>query len=147
MLLGIAWSGHLVSEPATTKGEAPTSAAPKPSFTVATDRPDGTYHWGETITFTVLMMEDARPVAGRSLSYVVQGDGDLKKEGRLLSEMEPVKVSVQMNRPGWVQLKVTGADAEGKAIPWWKLTGVAGAAVEPSQVRAGQKVPADFDAY
>ncbi len=124
-----------------------TSAAPARAFTVATDRPDGLYRQGEPVVFSIRMTEDGQTVTGRTLAYTLTGDGGLLQTGRLASAAEPVTVTAKLDRPGWLNLKVTGSDAAGKPIPWWTLTGIAGAAVDPFEVRAGQTMPEDFDAF
>jgi cephalosporin-C deacetylase len=121
--------------------------AKKATFTVTTDQADGVYRAGEPIVFSILMQEDGHAVTGRTLRYTVQGDGLPEQKGQLISAAEPVAVTTKMERAGWIHLKVTGSDAAGKPIPWWTLTGIAGAAVDPFQVKAGQTKPADFDAF
>ncbi len=128
--------------PASTNAVRQTAA-----FVVTADRPDGVYRQGEPIVFSVRMTENGKPVAGRKLAYTLQGDGGFEKKGELISAPEPVTVTTRLDCPGWINLKVTGSDAAGKPIPWWTLTGIAGAAVDPFQVRTGQAAPADFDAF
>jgi len=135
--------------PSPEKAKAPAGTPPSAaaSFKITTDRPDGIYRQGDPVTFAVQMLEDGRPVAGRKLFYTIKGDGGLEQKGQATSALEPVKITARLDVPGWICLKVNGTDADGKSIPWWKLTGIAGAAVDPFQVKAGQTVPADFDEF
>lgn len=134
--------------PAADQPKRPESAPEKTaSFTVTIDRPDGVYGAGEPIVFSIRMLEDGHAVTGRTLHYTVQGDGLIERKGQLISAAEPVTVTAKLENPGWINLKVTGSDASNKPIAWWKLTGIAGAAVDPFRVQAGQTMPADFDAF
>lgn len=114
----------------------------------ATDKADGIYAVGETITFSVLFLADGQPQAGTRLKYTLKADGDSTTDGELTSAQEPVTLQTKLDFPGWTYVLFTPVDAEGKALPLKRNSsrGV-GAMIEPEKIAyAGQK-PSDYDAF
>ncbi|HOG49666.1 MAG TPA: acetylxylan esterase [Lentisphaeria bacterium] len=113
-----------------------------------TDKPDGIYACGETITFSIQLLADGKPQAGTKLKYTLKADGDSTTNGELTSALEPVSLQTKLDFPGWTYVLFTPVDAEGKTLPVKARSsrGV-GAMVEPEKITyAGQK-PADYDAF
>lgn len=113
-----------------------------------TDKPDGIYARGETITFNIQLLADGQPQAGAKLKYTLKADGDSSTSGELTSALEPVAITTKLDFPGWTYVLVTPLGADGKTMTLKKGSspGV-GAMVEPEKITyAGQK-PADYDAF
>jgi cephalosporin-C deacetylase-like acetyl esterase len=104
---------------------------------VTTDRYDGFYHRGETVTFRV--------IGGSGVAdYVVSKDsvGTLSS-GTLSLGDKPSEIRASLDEPGVIHCDVTPrGDATSKPS---KVTG--GAAIDPHLIKPSLPVPDDFDAY
>lgn len=119
------------------------------TFTVTADKPDGIYNPGETMTFSILYLEDKKPVAGKELRWVRKGDDQKEEKGSITSQETPVTLTTSLDKPGFVYLTVTATDENGHAYVNNKAKPIraeCGAGVQPDQLQ-GAAEPDDFDAF
>ena len=106
------------------------------------------YRAGEKIQFRITLADKAgKPVAGQKIGYAVSsGDGKLQKNIITKTDGNPLFCEASLDAPGWIQVRATLLDENGKPLLKRKraiLSG-AGAMVEPDKIRAGCDEPADF---
>lgn len=118
-------------------------AAPKVEVRVVTDKTNAIYKVGEPIRFGIGLFEDGKPVAGKRLTYRIDGDGDLNEAGECVSTADETVVVTTLNVPGWVYIAVELPDENGRSIARGRIGAMAG----PLQIRPGGTEPADFDAF
>lgn len=128
-----------------------------------TDKPDAQYQPGETITVAVQLLLDpttkpednrpgnpkhAKPVAGVTLDYTIQADGPIWRQGKLVSAIEPVTLTMKLDYPGWTHVVFTPKDKDGKTIrlPRGASRGI-GAMVQPEKLAYFGQEPSDFDDF
>jgi cephalosporin-C deacetylase-like acetyl esterase len=124
------------------------------SFFGTHNKPSPIYSPGETMEFTVKLLDGENPVAGKKLKWNRTGDDGITKSGEGISSAEGMKITCSTEKPGFVRLYVTAQDEDGKPInstsdKQGKITPVffdGGACVEPEKLQ-GVPEPADFDAY
>jgi len=110
---------------------------------VRADHPDGLYKSGEAIRFSVRLVRDGRPVAGKVLKYRIVGDGGLAESGEITTAEQPQVIETRLARPGILTCTVTGTDDQtGKPI-----RGAWGAGVDVFEITPGMPRPKDFDAF
>ena len=121
---------------------------------VKTDRVDAIYQQGETITFSALLLENGKPAAGKKVAWEMIGDGNLRKADSYVSGETPHTGTASLAFPGWVQVKFTLVEDDGK--PEMKagneprqgaVAGAIGAMVAPLEIKAAGEEPGDFDAF
>jgi len=131
--------------------EPPLRKAPgKITFMGVTDKNPLAYKTGETMTFTIQLLEDGLPVAGKNLAWKCVGDDGVTNEGKALSSSNaPLVLKASVGKPGFVRALVYAQDASGinlkvggQNAPYFD--GGAGADVEKI---TGVAEPKDFDAY
>ncbi|MDO4575830.1 MAG: acetylxylan esterase [Planctomycetia bacterium] len=113
-----------------------------------TDKNPLEYKPGEEMVFTVQLLEDGKPVSGKTLKWTRRGDDGQTVSGEAVSD-EPLVVKTSMETPGFVHLNVTGFDAEKKPLKNGEKNAPSfdgGAGVRLSEIQ-GWPEPADFDAY
>lgn len=107
---------------------------------------------GEKMVFTVTLLDNGKPVAGKKMIWKRTGDDGITKKGKVISAKDGVKIAVSTDKPGFVRLYVTAYDDNGK-----RLTGMyrkkqrqiffdGGACVAPDTLK-GLPEPKDFDEY
>lgn len=120
------------------------------SFTCTTNKPAISYKPGEKMVFTIQLLEDAKPVAGRKLTWNRRGDDQRTEAGEAVSsDTQPLTIETACDRPGFVNVEVRVLDADGKRVKDAKnqdVLGSFGAGVEPEKL-TGVPEPADFDAF
>lgn len=113
------------------------------ALTVATDHPDALYHQGETITYTIKLTLDQKPVDGAEVAWVTTKDGvDPKRSGKVTVAAGTATVTGKLDEPGFMQCRVTFTTPEKVA-----LDAIAGAGIDPLQIKPSLPVPDDFDAF
>lgn len=117
-------------------------ATPKISISVRAERETAIYEKEETVSFQVRLTEDGRPLAGKELWYVVQGDGRYEKKGSVTSTDPFAVIEASLSRSGFLKCTV-GWDGG----PEETISAQAGAGVAPLEIRAETPEPADFDAF
>ncbi len=109
---------------------------------VLPDRKDAIYKRGEKIVFAVRLLAQGLPVSGKKLTYSVKGDGGLLLSGELISATEPEIIETKLDVPGFVLCRVEGITDDYKNV-----IGLGGAGVAPLEIKPGEPVPSDFDAF
>ena len=121
------------------------AAAPLFKFESSTDRKDAIYKLGEKAVFSVKLLDaSGKPVEGVVIDYKVKGDFGLASSGKLTASPEaPATVDATLDKPGFVLLTVS-YKPEGATAP---VTGYAGAAFAPTEIKSLRSEPDDFDEF
>lgn len=109
------------------------------------ERQDATYHQGEKVTFNLSVTDRGKPAVG-IVEWVILKDG-LPTDQKGASELMGGKAVATgaLNEPGFIQVRaVYRADAKGKLAP---VSGLGGAAIDPTKIPRSLPVPDDFDAF
>jgi len=114
----------------------------KAQIKAVTDKPDAIYRKGEKIKFNVLLSEDNKPIEGKTVKYTITRDKEKTQKGTVVSKTEPVAIETELKEPGFVLCWVSCEYKTGENI-----TGVAGAAVDPLNIKASRPAPEDFDKF
>lgn len=113
-----------------------------PPFSVKTDRADAIYKQGDTVTFAVALDPGSNVAKDAELSWKISKDGVAPVQtGRIKLENGRGSFTGKLDEPGFLHCEVTGT-ANGKPF-----TALAGAAVDPLQIKPSMPVPDDFDAF
>jgi len=127
-----------------------TTLAGELSFTGAADKPLAIYKPGEKIVFSVRLLDDSKPVAGKKLKWVRRGDDKLINKGEAVSSAtQPLNIETSSDKPGFVHIAVTVFNDDGKPAQDAKNQDVrfdGGAGVELGKLE-GYPEPKDFDAF
>ncbi len=118
-----------------------TETPPEYRLTVRAERSEPIYAKGETVVFRVQLFEKDKPFAGQKIRYVVLGDGNYEKKGTVDSTDSFAVIETSLNRPGFLKCNVDWNDGTNK------LSGIAGAAVAPLEIKAARPEPKDFDEF
>ena len=118
------------------------------TFYGITDKDPLSYAPGETMTFTVSILEDGQKVSGKNLTWVRRGDDGKTETGQAVSDAEqPLVIQTSLDVPGFVWIQVSVLSAEGEAPlqgDQYHFNG--GAGVRLNEIK-GAEEPADFDEY
>ena len=124
------------------------------TFEVKTNKEDAIYSKGEDIVFSLRLLKDTQAVAGRTISYNLVGDGNLRENGTFISSKTPYTVQSKLDFPGWVYIRCVLLDDDGKPVKFInqrnreeEISGSIGAMVDPYEIKAAGEEPADFDAF
>ena len=109
---------------------------------VRAERETAIYENGENVTFHVRLLDGEKPLPGKELWYVIQGDGGFEKKGVVVSAETAAAIVTSLNQPGFLKCTVGWNDASGKTI-----SAMGGAGVDPLKIRAQTPEPEDFDAF
>ena len=113
------------------------------SLDVNTDREDALYHANETVTFTISLKQGNDAAAAGEVSYVLSNDGeDELGKGTLALADGPARVTGALDKPGFLRCTASFAKPDGKT-----LTALAGAGIDPLDIKPSLPVPDDFDAF
>ncbi len=115
---------------------------PREVLTAAVDHADALYHRGETVTFTVKLEVDGKPAESGEVEWALTQDGvDPKRAGKTKLEGGKAVITGTLDAPGFLQCRATWQQGE------MKLTALAGAGLDPLQIKPSQPVPDDFVAF
>ncbi|MDX9978488.1 MAG: acetylxylan esterase [Lentisphaeria bacterium] len=118
-----------------------------------TDKEVAIYSPGEPIVLTLRVLDGGKPVAGHKVTWTRTGDDGKTEKGEGIADEPGLKVTVQMDQPGFVRVQASAFGPDGK-----KLQGArggnapgdiffdGGACVEPEKL-APIAEPEDFDAF
>ncbi|MGL4593850.1 MAG: acetylxylan esterase [Thermoguttaceae bacterium] len=109
---------------------------------VRAERESAIYKKGETVPFRVSLLEDDKPLVGKTLSYVVQGDGHFEKKGTITSTAPFTIIEAALDHPGALKCVVTWNES-----PNNKVTSLGGAVIDPHEICSAIPEPNDFDAF
>lgn len=116
----------------------------------STDKAPVSYLSGEPITFEVQLLDDGKPIAGKTLKWLRTGDDQRTADGEgTTSESQPLKITTSLDKPGFVRLQVSVFDKDGSPLQDTNnkpLHFEGGAGVEVAKLE-GYPEPADFDAF
>lgn len=121
---------------------------------VKTDKVDAIYNKGQKITFSAQVLMDGKPVLGKKVNYLLQGDGNLKKTDSFISAEAPFTLEEALDFPGWIQVKFTLVGDDGNPFKQKDkndkeviLEAAIGAMVAPLEVKSEGDEPKDFDVF
>jgi cephalosporin-C deacetylase len=114
-----------------------------PVLSISTDRPDAIYQKGETVTFTVQLTDQGKPVPEAEVACELSTDLFANSEKKALA-ISDGKAEVQASRdePCILWLRATYRPAEGKPVQ-----SVGGAAFSPTEIQPSMPAPDDFDQF
>ena len=108
------------------------------------ERNDALYHQGEPVTFVIKMERDGKPVSGAEVAWTLVKDGlPLPFSGKAAITDGTAKVTGKLQEPGFIQVRLS-YKADAKAAP---VVAMAGAGVDPTEIKPSMPVPDDFDAF
>lgn len=114
------------------------------SFYGKTDKDPLSYKPGEEMVFTVQLLEDGKPAAGKKISWFCESDDGTKKSGEAISSSsEPLKITTSINKPGFVHVYARTSE-----VKQWgdNFMFNASAGVLLDQIKVSSE-PADFDEF
>ena len=112
------------------------------TFTVMTDRPEAIYKKGQTVTFTVKLLLDGKPLHNAEVNWKIAKDGMPPIEsGKLTLPDGTGKVTGKLREAGFLQCTATFQ------TPTTTLTAMGGAAIDPLKIKPSLPVPRDFDTF
>ncbi|MBP5233151.1 MAG: acetylxylan esterase [Planctomycetes bacterium] len=133
--------------------------APKPEYAIhgATDKAVAIYQPGEEMVFTLKVLEDGKPVAGKKIKWILAGDVGKWENGEAESALDGVQVKTKADKPGFIRLQAEAFDGDGKKLhgrrsgsgndkQYGDIAFFGGACVAPEKL-ASTEEPADFDAF
>jgi len=121
---------------------APSSAAGY-ELKVSTDRADQIYTRGVSVTFTVALLRDGKPIVGPDAKWSITKDGvPLNREGSAPILASGLVLTASLDEPGFLHCLV---ECTPPGAP--KLTARGGAAIEPLAIKPSLPTPVDFDAF
>ena len=120
------------------------------SLNWATDKEPVSYQPGEKMTFSVQLVEDGKPLAGKTLKWLRTGDDGQSAKGEAVSAAaQPAVITSSTDKPGFVRIEVSVFNADGSPLKDDKgkaLKFEGGAGVQPEKLESFAE-PADFDAF
>ena len=132
------------------EAKAPVVETPKPADPAAEIRLTASiagdnfiFQRGETIRFRVSCLAGDEP-ALRTIRYNLSGDGGFSQSGDVVTENGAAEVPAHLDYPGWLNIRFTLLDGEGKTT---QKTAAIGALIEPEKLAPAKPEPADFDAF
>jgi cephalosporin-C deacetylase len=113
------------------------------ALSVSADRAGAIYRKGEEIAFKVRLFLDQRPLDSTEVRWTISKDGvPPTRTGTLRLAEGSGTISGKLEEPGFLQCSVTFQMPVGTT-----LNAVAGAGVDPLQIKPSLPVPGDFDAF
>jgi cephalosporin-C deacetylase-like acetyl esterase len=109
------------------------------------ERKDALYHQGEKVVFELAVTDSGKPAVGL-VEWSILKDG-LPTEQKGAAELVDGKAVAtgSLNEPGFIQVRaVYRAGPKAKIAP---VSGLGGAAIDPTLIKRSQPVPDDFDAF
>lgn len=109
---------------------------------IKSDRASGLYKVGEKSVFSISLLKDNKPMAGKKLTYLLKRDGFKDTKETLTTTDKPVTIETQLDNPGFTLCKVEYNSEKGK-----KIKAYAGVGYEPEKIKVGADAPTDFDTF
>ncbi len=111
-------------------------------LTVVADRTNGIYKQGETVTFTIKLLHDNEPVNDAEVQWNTSKDGVPPSHLCTVQlKAGTATVTGKLDEPGFLQLNAAFQ------TPDKKIAAIAGAAIDPLQIKPSLPVPDDFDPF
>ena len=129
--------------PATPAPQKPGTPAAQPlPIAVSVDHQDAIYQQGETVTYTIRTTPDSPVAPDAEVTWSISKDGVAPiHNGKAKLENGVAKVTGQLAEPGFLLCRAT-VTVDGKPV-----AALAGAGVDPLQIKPSLPVPDDFDAF
>jgi len=110
---------------------------------VTTDRPDAIYGLGEQVTFLATVEEAGETVTEGELQFAVGEDGmQPSTEGTLPLSSGSVRIPAKLEKPGFLQCRVSYEAPDGRT-----MAAAIGAGVKPLSIEPSLPPPDDFDSF
>lgn len=104
----------------------------------ATDRPDALYKTGETVTFTIEVTQDGKPMADGKITGVLSKDGVQSQPPQTLNVKNGRATIIgKLDEPGFLLLRASSG----------KASAMAAAGYDPLQLKPSMPAPEDFDSF
>lgn len=114
-------------------------------ITARAERTSALYQVGEKVAFDIAVTDAGKPAAGL-VEWVIVKDG-LPTEQKGTTELKDGRAVAtgSLDEPGFIQVRATyRANAKAKVA---SVTGLGGAAIDPTEIKRSLPVPDDFDAF
>ena len=86
-------------------------------FKGTTDKSPIEYKSGETMKFSVSLMEDGKPVGGKRLFWTLRSDEGITASGESVSSADkPFEYETSLSKPGFVHLRIVAVDENGNRL-------------------------------
>lgn len=116
--------------------------SPRHSVKVSADRADALYPRGQTVTFTIQVNLQGRPVESGEVAWTLSKDGaEPRRTGRTALAQGRATVTGSLHEPGFLLCQAT-FEGEGE-----KVSASGGAGIVPSEIKPSLPVPNDFVAF
>lgn len=113
-------------------------------LSVAADHENAIYKIGETVTFTIKLLDDGEPVNGAEVQWTISKDGVPPiTQGEVKLTDGTASVTGHLNEPGFLLCHASFEAVSNQLT----RTALAGAGVEPLQIKPSLPIPADFDEF
>lgn len=119
---------------------------PKSAYTleVSLDRPDAIYRANEEVTCAIRLRKDGQPVSDREVTWTFSKDGVAPfVNGKAILKDGVAIAKASLGEPGFLQCRAAFREHSTSS----PLTALAGAAIDPLQIKPSLPVPDDFDAF
>lgn len=108
------------------------------------DRKDALFKKGETVSVTITLTKDGKPVNDAEVSWTFSKDGLPPYEnGKAMLKDGKAKATGKLGEPGFLQCRASFRETPTSA----PITALAGAGIEPLQIKPSMPRPDDFDAF
>lgn len=123
---------------------APAAKATGYKLEATVDRANAIFKKGEPVTCTITLMKDGKPVSDAEVSWTFSKDGLPPYEnGKAMLKDGAAKATGQLDEPGFLQCRASFRETP-KSEP---ITALAGAGIDPLEIKPSMPVPDDFDAF
>ena len=132
---------------------------PQPEYALhgTTDKPVAIYQPGEEMVFTLKVLEDGKPVAGKKVKWTRNGDDGQRVTGEAVATVDGVPIKTKIAKPGFVRIVAEALGEDGKKLQGFRggwggnqygdIFFEGGACAAPDKLTPGGEEPADFDKF
>ncbi len=93
-----------------------TAGAAEYSIRGTTDKDVAIYKPGEKMVFTLTVLDNGNPVAGRKLKWTRTGDDGKTEKGEGVADEKGLTVTTSMDKPGFVRIQASAFGDDGKEL-------------------------------
>ena len=128
----------------TAHAAAPPTKSSGYKLEASADRAGAIYKVGEPVTCTIKLTKDGQPVSGAEVTWTFSKDGLPPYEnGNATLKNGAATATGKLAEPGFLQCRVSFRETP-KSAP---ITALAGAGIDPLEIKPSMPVPDDFDAF
>ncbi|MBX7211708.1 MAG: alpha/beta fold hydrolase [Verrucomicrobiaceae bacterium] len=110
----------------------------------AVDRKDAIFKKGEPVSVTITLTKDGRPVSDAEVTWTFSKDGlPPYGNGKAMLKDGKAKATAKLDDPGFLQCRASFRETPTSA----PITALAGAGIEPLEIKPSMPRPDDFDAF